>query len=161
METIVLIDEMYLPFLFDCVDAAKDSIYAIIYYAHISKSRDKDNIKTLFNMIALKKNAGLDVKILLNYVATKNYLHDGLKRSFEYLQEKNVPVKCADASRVTHTKMFVIDRQHLIIGSHNLSKSSIMYNREMSIYNNHPGEAAKVCKYFLDEFYKADDKWLK
>jgi phosphatidylserine/phosphatidylglycerophosphate/cardiolipin synthase-like enzyme len=55
---------------------------------------------------------------------------------------------CMDApDRVTHTKLVVIDRRYLLIGSHNLTQSALKYNHEASIWIDSAPLAEEVLRY--------------
>ncbi|MEW6334168.1 MAG: phospholipase D-like domain-containing protein [Thermodesulfobacteriota bacterium] len=55
---------------------------------------------------------------------------------------------CMDApDRTMHTKMIVIDRRTLFIGSHNLTQSALKYNSEVSVRIESPRLAEEAIRY--------------
>jgi phosphatidylserine/phosphatidylglycerophosphate/cardiolipin synthase-like enzyme len=63
------------------------------------------------------------------------------------LQKGGIRV-CLDApDRTTHTKLVVIDRRHLFVGSHNLTQSALKYNHEVSVRIDSPPLAEEALAY--------------
>lgn len=102
------------------------------------------------------RRRGVDVKIIV----------DALNASNKYskhseLRAGGVPVKTENYAGKMHSKSMIIDDEYLIIGSMNFSNSGEKRNDEnMIVYKN--SEAAKFYKdFFLYQWNKIPDKWLK
>lgn len=159
MQSRILIENEYLPFLKSCIHGARNKIYCMIYYAHIRSAGKNCDVKLILSDLVQKKISGVDVKVLLNYTDKKNYLYHGLHDCFAYLFESGVCVKRTDQKRVTHSKVCLFDNEHIICGSHNWSRSSLEYNREVSLYLSDVEQYKKLETYFLKEFYEAKETW--
>ena len=64
------------------------------------------------------------------------------------LRERGVPVAFDSPRRRTHTKLVVIDRRYVFIGSHNWTQSALKYNNEASLLVDSPQLAQAVLTYF-------------
>ncbi len=63
------------------------------------------------------------------------------------LQKGGIRV-CMDApDRTTHTKLVVIDRRYLFLGSHNLTQSALKFNHEVSVRIDSPPLAEEALDY--------------
>jgi phosphatidylserine/phosphatidylglycerophosphate/cardiolipin synthase-like enzyme len=59
-----------------------------------------------------------------------------------------------DSPRTTnHTKVAVIDRRYVIMGSHNLTNSALKYNHEISVLIESPDMAEDTLRY-IDMLFK-------
>lgn len=155
----VLIENNYFPRLLDYLHVAQKSIFAIIYYAKIHQRRRQDDIKKLCQLLIDKHKNNVKVWILFNFSSQKNFITVANKEVARILLKSGILVKHTDTNRVTHAKLFLIDDTISILGSHNLSTRSLHSNREISIVTQVPKINKRLTEYFLQEFYKASDKW--
>lgn len=84
-------------------------------------------------------------------VLERNQDADDLNRNnaetAERLKQAGIRV-CMDApDRVTHTKLVVIDRLYVLIGSHNLTQSALKYNHEASVWIDSAPLAEEALRY--------------
>jgi len=102
------------------------------------------------------KNRGVDVKIILDSLnaSNKHSKHKELRNSGILLKAENWAGKM-------HSKSMIIDDEYLVIGSMNLSKSGEMRNDENMIILKNPQAAKFYRDFFLYQWSKIPDKWLK
>ena len=86
----------------------------------------------LINSIVMAHQRGVKVKVLVNFsgahtVTTKN------RTLSQYLSERGVPVRAAGKGYLVHGKVLIIDKEVVIIGSHNLTQRGLWVNYEASI----------------------------
>ena len=62
----------------------------------------------------------------------------------ERLRRGGVRVVLDEAERTTHAKVLVIDDRHVVIGSHNWTRSALTANREWSVLIDDPEIAARI-----------------
>jgi phosphatidylserine/phosphatidylglycerophosphate/cardiolipin synthase-like enzyme len=67
----------------------------------------------------------------------------------ERLKQAGIKVCPDPRNRTTHTKLIVIDRRRLFVGSHNLTQSALKYNHEASVLIDSP-QLAKEALDYLD-----------
>jgi phosphatidylserine/phosphatidylglycerophosphate/cardiolipin synthase-like enzyme len=63
------------------------------------------------------------------------------------LEQAGIKVCPDPENAVTHTKLVIIDRRFLLVGSHNLTQSALRYNHEASIWIDSPAMAAEALDY--------------
>lgn len=50
------------------------------------------------------------------------------------LQKRGIHAKVLPTDKMLHTKLLILDRYHIVLGSHNFTKSAFTSNHELSIY---------------------------
>ncbi|MBI3922804.1 MAG: hypothetical protein HY318_15395 [Armatimonadetes bacterium] len=82
------------------------------------------------------KKEGVRVRVLLGYGADApsvqylNYL------TAKALAESGIEVRLAPVSRTTHAKMTVIDGYQTFLGSHNITRGTLSFNKELIVGSN-------------------------
>lgn len=102
------------------------------------------------------KNRGVDVKIIIDALnaSSKHSKH-------QLLRDNGVPVKTENYAGKMHSKSMIVDDEYVLIGSMNFSYSGENKNDENMIIIK-DSEAAKFYKkFFLYQWSRIDDKWLK
>jgi phosphatidylserine/phosphatidylglycerophosphate/cardiolipin synthase-like enzyme len=154
-EITILIENNYCTTLKNIIPTVKKSLYAIIYIAYPHLKRSHDDVKLILDEIIHATHKGIDVKILFNSIETKNLVSRANKISFDYLRKEGVLVKTTEKGRNTHSKLFLIDDNTTITGSHNLSNTSLHQSREISILIKDEKTNQELKEYFLKNFYEA------
>jgi phosphatidylserine/phosphatidylglycerophosphate/cardiolipin synthase-like enzyme len=133
VEAKLLLDRDYFTALLNGVDRARAEIFLSAYLFRTiedAKGYPEAFLKRLF--AAVQRGVRVDV------VLERNKAADDLNRNnaetAERLMRGGIRV-CMDApDRVTHTKLVVIDRRYLLIGSHNLTQAALKFNHEASVW---------------------------
>ena len=95
---------------------------------------DKNNPLQKFNEGFLAHiRAGLRVRVLLNIEGVEHRLTSINHSAQRNLTEAGANVKFGPQFPITHAKIFIIDDDFVILGSHNLSKRSVTANDETSV----------------------------
>lgn len=112
---------------------AKDKIDVVMYqwkwYSHAGYS----NIQRVALGVVAAARRGVKVRVILDLEHRSHPITKINTRTGKHLKNAGCEVKFAHSTRITHAKMFVIDDNVLIIGSHNLSKGALSKNQEASI----------------------------
>lgn len=146
---ILLTNKDYVPALIKAIDEAQSEIFISIFSfkAGVHKNSYPDRI--LMHLAKAVKR-GVDVKVILE---TSGRLNDELntqnRQTGKLLEEQGVKVYFDSPRTTTHTKMIVIDRNILILGSHNLTQSALKYNNEISVMLSRPDLAKDARDYML------------
>jgi len=146
VEAKLLLDRDYFTALLDGVDRARSEIFLSAYLFRTienAKGYPEAVLKSL--LAAAKRGVRVDV------VVERNQGADDLNRNnaetAERLKQGGIRV-CMDApDRVTHTKLVVIDRRYVLIGSHNLTQSALKYNHEASVWIESAPLAEEALRY--------------
>lgn len=102
------------------------------------------------------KNRGVDVKIIVDALNASN------KHSkHTVLRNAGVLVKTENYAGKMHSKSMIVDDEYLIIGSMNFSNSGENKNDENLIVLKNPQAARFYKSFFLYQWNKIPDKWLK
>jgi len=130
---VVLKNNDFFPALLKAIDEAHDEIFISIFSfrAGVHKRSYPDRILTHLGR-AVKR--GVNVKVILeNTGKTSNELSAQNRKTKKLLEEQGVVVYLDSPKKTTHTKLIVIDRRLVILGSHNWTQSALKYNNEISL----------------------------
>lgn len=102
------------------------------------------------------KNRGVDVKITVDALnaSTRHSKHRELRIA-------GIPVKAENYAGKMHSKSMIIDDEYLIIGSMNFSNSGENRNDENMIVLKDSGASEFYRKFFIYQWERIPDKWLK
>ena len=102
-----------------------------------------DPVNSLLALLCAKASKGLDVKVLVDDVTTKDY-----PWTIAYLKSCGVKVKVWKSRANLHAKVVIVDEEHLLLGSHNWTESALRYNVEVSVYTRSPGAVREALNLF-------------
>jgi phosphatidylserine/phosphatidylglycerophosphate/cardiolipin synthase-like enzyme len=142
----LLLDRDYFTALLDGVDRARAEIFLSAYlFRTIKDARGYPEAVLKSLILAAKRGVRIDVVVERNQDA--DYLNRNNAETAERLKQGGIRV-CMDApDRVTHTKLVVIDRRYVLIGSHNLTQSALKYNHEASVWIDSAPLAEEALRY--------------
>lgn len=124
------------------IDNAKKSVYIIVYEWGWYPDQIGAQIQIFNNSIVRAKQRGLDVKAVV-----------WDKKIANILESQNIETKYIHDSRLLHAKLMIIDRQIVIIGSHNYTKTAFDFNFENSVIINDEKTALEFTNFFETFFY--------
>ena len=148
----LLLDNAFLPFATDLINNATKYIYISTFKAEITDKTRSIPLKTFFNLLLLKHDEGLDVRLLIN-------ANQGIKGApfsnfniIHQYKKAGLKMRCFSAGHICHAKLIVVDDETAIVGSHNLSIRSCCSNFELSYVVHNIFDTAIIKTIF-------DEKW--
>jgi hypothetical protein len=108
-----------------------------------------DEFEQFFGALRDKQRAGVDVRIIFRD-AREFGASNGPKQQklLERLKDFGMDTDFIKVQRRCHTKGIIVDGAEVMIGSHNLTNTGSLYNRDASLLVRHPA----VAKYFEEIF---------
>ena len=146
VEAKLLLDRDYFTALLDGVDRARSEIFLSAYLFRTIENA-KGYPEAVLKRLLAAVNRGVRVDVVLERNQDADDLNRNNAETAERLKQGGIRV-CMDAQdRVTHTKLVVIDRRYLLIGSHNLTQSALKYNHEASVWIDSAPLAEEALRY--------------
>jgi cardiolipin synthase len=152
---LLVLDNQYLSVAQALIEQAKKEICISSFKLEIcDKPRGRD-LKKFFEAIVDKSNSGVKVRVLFNWhddrrsVAKTNY------SASLFLKNAGIAVRYLGANRCCHAKVLMIDKEKVLLGSHNLSIRSTQNNFELSYLIPDPETVAQVGAIFEKLFSEA------
>ena len=130
--TMILKDEEYLERIRAYATGATSNITISTFKAEITTKKRGKKLKEFFDLLITAANNGVNVFLLTNGQEHRGHIPDSNAYAIKYLQKTNVNVRVLPSARVCHAKLFMVDWQVAILGSHNLSVRSCHNNFEIS-----------------------------
>lgn len=123
--------------LIELFDNAKESVYIFMFDWRWYKNDFSCDVSQINQALVRAVRRGVKVQTLLNYaevVAT--------------LRQVGIDAKKYNFAQLLHAKSIVIDREIIVLGSHNLTQNAMTKNVEMSLIVSDEELAARIIKYF-------------
>lgn len=124
------------------IDNAKKSIYIMVYEWNWYQDQIGAQIQLFNNSIVRAKQRGLDVKAVV-----------WDKKISNILESVNINNKWIHESKLLHIKLMIIDKQIVVLGSHNYTKNAFDFNFETSVILNDEKIAQEFTQFFETFFY--------
>jgi len=133
VEAKLLLDRDYFTALLDGVDRARAEIFLSAYLFRTIEDA-KGYPEAVLKRLVAAVHRGVRVDVVLERNRDADDLSRNNAETAERLKQAGIRV-CMDApDRVTHTKLVVIDRRYMLIGSHNLTQAALKFNHEASVW---------------------------
>jgi phosphatidylserine/phosphatidylglycerophosphate/cardiolipin synthase-like enzyme len=146
---VLLTNENYFPVLMKKIDEAREEIFisVFIFKAGVHKNSYPDRLLAHLGRAAKR---GVKVKVILeNTGKNDDEFTVQNQRTKKLLEEKGAEVYLDSPRTTTHTKLVVIDRRLVILGSHNFTQSALKHNNEISVLLDRPELALEARNYML------------
>ena len=141
----ILEDNGFLPFILSLTQCAAKSIYISTFKAELTHKPRGKRLLELFENLGAKVKEGVDVRVLIG--KSDNYGHIPHTNLFavRYMLEQGIKVRHIRNNRTCHAKIFIVDNEVAVIGSHNLGVKSCHNNFEVSnvIYDQYRVEVVR------------------
>jgi phosphatidylserine/phosphatidylglycerophosphate/cardiolipin synthase-like enzyme len=138
----------YLPTLRKIVGSAKASVDVIQYQWNFMPHEPTEPLQQFNQSVITQIRQGVKYRVLLNIENNAHKITRINQRTKEALSSVGASVKFGPRQIITHSKLFIVDDQFVILGSHNLSKYSTSQNDEVSVLITSRQVAAELKRYF-------------
>jgi cardiolipin synthase len=105
-------------------------------------------IETIFQALLEKVKQGVKVRLLINWHDDKKSIAKTNLSAGNFLRSQGIEVRHLKNNRCCHAKIFSVDNEKALVGSHNLSVRSLESNFEVSFLLNEPECIAKLNSVF-------------
>ena len=151
----LLLDEKYRAMLAHVVANASQRVYVVTFRIDSHGVSGKGHVSDLLRVLARKKAEGVDVKVLLDYIAPLRGRAINNAVVARWLCGLGIEVKHLPRNRCIHAKFVCVDGKELFLGSHNWTLNSLSRNFELSICVNDPQIVRSAENVFLSLFQSA------
>jgi phosphatidylserine/phosphatidylglycerophosphate/cardiolipin synthase-like enzyme len=146
LQTRLLLDRDYFHTLIDEINHARSEIVFCAYLFKTIENADGYPERIIKSLSSAVKR-GVRVLAVIELNQNSGNLIQTNSETAERLRKAGITVCSDPQDLVTHTKLVVIDRRHLFIGSHNLTQSALKYNHEASVWIDSPLMAEEALEY--------------
>jgi len=142
----LLADTSYYPALLGKITTAEKSIDLVMY---LWKLADDGGGKPadLAKALGEAKQRGVDVRVILENSEHDASLNRANRKTADLLRRAGISTFFDSSEVTTHTKLAIIDQRFCLVGSHNLTKSALERNHEISLLLDNPRLAGELTNY--------------
>ena len=146
--TLILNDE-YFHIAQSHIQNARESVHLIMYLFLVYDFAQAYPNQLLEELIQAHKR-GVEVNVLLDYPQPQHLEAAGPRnqQAYERLKQAGINVRFDSGKATVHNKLLIIDRQTIILGSHNYTLAGLRYNYETSILLKDKAKAERLIEYF-------------
>ena len=138
----------YIDTVPNAIGEVESTLDVIQYQWHWYKYKENSSVTKLSRAVLNAALRGVKVRILPNKEGPSNPLTAINVEAKKYLEEAGCKVKFGPSFPVTHAKLWLLDEELTILGSHNISERSVLHNDETSVIIS----SRAIQKYFKDYF---------
>jgi len=148
-KVIPIVNDNYFNVTFNEISNAKKSIDIILYEF---KWYDSNNsVVKMRNALISAVQRNVSVRLFIdrtNYRDQETELSKENRKTGNYLSSKGIQVKYDEWTQTTHDKLLIIDKETIILGSHNWGYSAFERNNEASVLI----KDKKIAEYYTNYF---------
>jgi hypothetical protein len=155
----LLTDSQYLRFLKAALGEASESIRITMFF--LMHRPDKRNALTpVLEELRAARRRQVDVRVILDKDSPTDVFNSRRinRAAFRFLVDNDIPVVFSSANRVVHSKIVLIDRRHVLLGSHNWTLGSMFHYDEKSVYIESPRLGALLEERFQQLWRNPEEK---
>jgi len=134
--------------LLEAIKKAKFSVDVMQYQWNFYIGKPDNPVQILNQTLLQKLRRGLKSRILLNKEGRAQQLTVINMKASKYLSEAGARVKFGRTFPITHAKLWLIDDDITLVGSHNLSGRAFTVNNEVSVLIKSKAVAMEFRRYF-------------
>lgn len=142
----LLKDQEYFSALLDEIDRARQEIALTMFFFKTNGFQDHRPDRVVLHLRAAVRR-GVRVEAVMERGKEGENVSEVNADTSRRLKAAGIKVCMDGPDRTMHTKMIVIDRRTLFIGSHNLTQSALKYNSEVSVRIESPRLAEEAIRY--------------
>lgn len=132
MNTLIT-NQNYIQIVEHLINQATKEILMTVFCARFIKSNNYPGSKTILKALARAQTRNVDVGILLHGGTNFSRVSKWNKASLRIFRDFGLTPKIAAPDITLHSKLIIIDGKILIVGSHNLTESSLTRTQELSV----------------------------
>jgi phosphatidylserine/phosphatidylglycerophosphate/cardiolipin synthase-like enzyme len=140
--------QTFFPAVKRAIDNAEHTIFTMQYQWNFYIGKPDDPVQQLNQSLLSKIRGGVKCQVLINKEGRGQHLTAINMKASRYLTEAGAIVKFGKTFPITHAKMWLIDDDITIIGSHNLSSRSFTVNNEVSAVITSRAVTQELRRYF-------------
>ena len=144
----ILTDNDIFLALIDIINKAQRTIDFMTFKLDLKQGSKRGKINKIFEALQAAQNRGIKIRAQLqighNSIGTPHTNHNAAR----ILTETGIETRHPTGERIQHAKLFIIDNEIVLIGSHNLSNKSFEYNCEVSILFYDKKISENLTRYF-------------
>lgn len=152
---LLVVDNQYLSQALALIELAKKEICISSFKLEINEKPRGRALKKFFDLLTAKMRAGVKVKILFNWHEDRRSVPKTNYYASTFLKNQGADVRYLQNNRCCHAKLLIVDREKVLLGSHNLSIRSCENNFELSYLIPDPETVAQVGAVFEHSFMDA------
>jgi len=139
---------VYLPFLCQLLSCARKEVSICAFQFYIYRKNPKAKSNLILKAIRFAIANGANVQVILNAKFRDKPSKEMHLTTSRILSTSGASVRMYDISRCLHSKMVIIDNEHLIIGSSNWTEASLVRNVEANLYLQDPQTIEEARQWF-------------
>lgn len=132
----------------EAIKQTKNKIDIMQYQWNFYPGKKENRVQIINQTLIYKLRQGIKCRILMNREGRGQHLTAINMKASRYLSEAGAIIKMGRINPITHAKLWIIDDDISILGSHNLSNRAFTVNNEVSVIIKSRPVANEYRRYF-------------
>ena len=144
----VLLGSEFLAEVVKQIKEAEESVWVVMFEWSWYPGQRTGTVQDLNRELCIRAKNKLDVKVLLHNESIGRALHRINRQTAQHLRQNKVEVKWGNTGVALHAKVWIFDREWVVVGSHNISVRSTRTNEEVSVVFDDVSEVKRMVEWF-------------
>jgi len=151
----IIFDEQAICSYLQGIQHAEKEILISCFKFNLPKKEKVLGTRVILEHLINARHRGVSIKVLIHFRQPRDEVTNANRDVVRRLKAENIDIRCLRNNRMCHAKFIVLDESIAILGSHNLSMSSLRRNFEASIIFQDVIEIKQLTAKFYDLFRTA------
>lgn len=136
--TTVAVDREIFPLISDIINSSKKSLCLAFFQFTLDEKHLTGLALKIFSSLKSRKDEGVDIRVVLNRKFSNGFQNRLNVKTAKLLSVIGIPVVLASSDSVLHTKMIIADGEKAVLGSMNMTATSLCQNHEVAVLIRSP-----------------------
>ena len=144
----IAVDRQIYPLISDVIRSAKESLCLAFFQMTLDEKHLWGLSLSIFSSLKSRKEDGVDVRVILNQKFATGIQNSLNLKTVKLLTAIKVNVTLSETATVLHTKLIIADGEKAVLGSFNMTVTSLCENHEVAVYLRSPLVKQILIPYF-------------
>ena len=130
----IAVDRQIYPLISDVIRSTTKTLCLAFFQMTLDEKHLVGLPLNIYSSLKSRKDDGVNIRVILNQKFANAIQKELNSRTLKLLRNTGIDIKWADPKRVLHTKLIISDGEKAVLGSMNMTVTSLVDNREVAVY---------------------------
>lgn len=131
--TTVAVEREIYPLLYDVIRSTKKELCLAFFQMTLDEKHLVGLPLSIYSSLKSRKDDGVNIRVLLNQKFANAIQRELNSKTLKLLKNTGIDIRWSDPKRVLHTKLIISDGERAILGSMNMTATSLVDNSEVAV----------------------------
>jgi len=156
-DSTIAVDRQIYPLISDVVNSTKKELCLAFFQMTLDENHLVGLPLSIFSSLKSRLDDGVNIKVILNQKFANAIQRELNSKTIKLLKSVGIDVKWADPRSVVHAKLIISDGEKAVVGSMNMTATSLADNFEVAVYLKSPLVKDVLSPYFENLWQRGKD----